>query len=107
MRLSSRAAGRYARILHPLAQLLGMRILIQALIVGAILFGGAASLLRRKKVLPLGGMLLAFAAILLGGASVPINQTLHDGPAIGSTPCTTRPSRSTGSPGRAPTSSTT
>jgi sterol desaturase/sphingolipid hydroxylase (fatty acid hydroxylase superfamily) len=60
-----------------------IRILIQGLIVGAILFGGVSSLLRKKKVLPLGGMLLAFAAILLGGASVPINQTLHDGPAIG------------------------
>ena len=60
-----------------------MRILIQCLIVGAIVFGGVASLLRKKKVLPLSGMVLAFAAILLGGASVPINQTLHDGPAIG------------------------
>jgi len=60
-----------------------MRILIQGLIVGAIVFGGVASLLRKKKVLPLSGMVLAFAAILLGGASVPINQTLHDGPAIG------------------------
>jgi len=60
-----------------------MRLLIQGLIVAAIIFGGVASLLRRKKVLPLAGMLLAFAAILLGGASVPINQTLRDGPAIG------------------------
>jgi lathosterol oxidase len=60
-----------------------MRMLIQGVIVAAIFFGGVASLLRRKKVLPLSGMLLAFAAILLGGASVPINQTLHDGPAIG------------------------
>jgi len=63
-----------------------MRLLIQGLIFGAIIFGGVASLLRRKKVLPLSGMVLAFAAILLGGASVPINQTLQtlrDGPAIG------------------------
>jgi lathosterol oxidase len=60
-----------------------MRLLIQGVIVGAIFFGGVASLLRKKKVLPLTGMLLAFAAILLGGASVPINQTLHDGPALG------------------------
>jgi lathosterol oxidase len=60
-----------------------IRITIQALILGAILFGGVASLLRRKKVLPLCGMVLAFGAILLGGASVPINQTLRDGPAIG------------------------
>ena len=28
-------------------------------------------------------MLFALAATLWGGASVPINQTLHDGPAIG------------------------
>ncbi len=60
-----------------------MRILIQGLIVGAIVFGVVSALLRKKKVLPLSGMLLAFAAILFGGASVPINQTLHDGPAIG------------------------
>ena len=60
-----------------------MRILIQCLIVGAIIFGVLSSLLRKKKVLGLSGMVLAFAAILLGGASVPINSTLHDGPAIG------------------------
>ena len=63
-----------------------MRILIQGLIVAAIIFGVLSSLLRKKKVLGLSGMVLAFAAILLGGASVPINstlQTLHDGPAIG------------------------
>ena len=60
-----------------------MRLLIQGLIVGAIVFGVLAAFLRRKKVLALTGMLLAFAAVLLGGASVPINQTLHDGPAIG------------------------
>lgn len=60
-----------------------IRILIQGVIVGAIVFGVVSSFLRKKKVLGLGGMLLAFAAILLGGASVPINQTLHDGPAIG------------------------
>ncbi len=60
-----------------------IRILIQWLIVGALVFGVASSVLRKKKVLALGGMLLAFAAILLGGASVPINQTLHDGPALG------------------------
>ena len=60
-----------------------MRIVIQGLIVGAIIFGVVSSLLRKKKVLGLSGMLLAFAAILFGGASVPINQTLHDGPALG------------------------
>ena len=40
-------------------------------------------LIRKKKVLALTGMLLAIAAAALGGASVPINQTWHDGPAIG------------------------
>jgi sterol desaturase/sphingolipid hydroxylase (fatty acid hydroxylase superfamily) len=60
-----------------------IRILIQGLIVGAIVFGVLSSFLRKKKVLGLSGMLLAFVAILLGGASVPINQTLHDGPALG------------------------
>ena len=34
-------------------------------------------------MLGLTGMLFALAATLLGGASVPINETLHDGPAIG------------------------
>ena len=60
-----------------------MRVLIQALIVAAIIFGVVSSSLRKKKVMPLSGMVLAFAAILLGGSSVPINQPLHDGPAIG------------------------
>ncbi|MEO8526946.1 MAG: sterol desaturase family protein, partial [Caldimonas sp.] len=43
----------------------------------------ASAILRKKKMLGLTGMLLALAATLLGGASVPINETLHDGPAIG------------------------
>ena len=60
-----------------------MRMLIQGLIVGAILFGLVSAMLRRKKALALTGMLLALAATLLGGASVPINETLRDGPAIG------------------------
>ena len=60
-----------------------MRLLIQAVIVGAILFGVASAMLRRKKVLALTGILFALVASLLGGASVPINQDLHNGPAIG------------------------
>src|SRR5580692_105244 len=60
-----------------------MRLLIQAIIAGAILFGVASAMLRRKKVLALTGILFALAASLLGGASVPINQDLHAGPAIG------------------------
>src|SRR5262245_53804665 len=60
-----------------------MRMLIQAVVVSAIILGIASAFLRRKKILGLTGMLFALAATLLGGASVPINQTLHDGPAIG------------------------
>src|SRR5207244_12726094 len=48
-----------------------------------ILFGVNSSILRKKKILALTGLLLATAATLLGGSSVPINQTLRDGPAIG------------------------
>jgi len=40
-------------------------------------------MLRRKKVLAFTGMLLALGATLLGGASVEINEPLHDGMAIG------------------------
>jgi lathosterol oxidase len=60
-----------------------MRLTIQAVIVCAILCGVASAMLRRKKVLALTGMLFALAATLLGGASVPINQDLHNGPSIG------------------------
>jgi len=60
-----------------------MRLLIQAVIVAAIVFGLASAVLRRKKILGLTGMFLALLATLLGGASVPINETLHAGPAIG------------------------
>jgi sterol desaturase/sphingolipid hydroxylase (fatty acid hydroxylase superfamily) len=60
-----------------------MRLLIQGLIVGAILFGIISSILRRKKNLALAGLLLATAATALGGSSVKINGTLREGPAIG------------------------
>src|ERR1041385_7298573 len=60
-----------------------IRLLIQGVIVGAIILGLASAVLRKKKILGLTGMLLALAGTLLGGASVPINETLHDGPAIG------------------------
>src|ERR1700757_2896811 len=59
-----------------------MRVLIQSLIVGAILFGVISSILRKKKILALTGMLLAVAATALGGSSVQINETLRVGPAI-------------------------
>jgi len=60
-----------------------MRGLIQSIIVGALILGVVSAFLRRKKVLGLTGMLLALTATLLGGASVPINGSLHDGPSIG------------------------
>ena len=69
--------------LRPYYSLDAIRLLIQTLIGGAIVFGALSSVLRRRKVLGLTGMLFALAATLLGGASVPINQTLHNGPAIG------------------------
>ena len=69
--------------LRPFYPMHVMRLLIQAVILGAILFGLISAMLRRKKVLALTGMSLALAATLLGGASVPINETLHAGPAIG------------------------
>ena len=60
-----------------------MRLLIQAIIVAAMLCGIASAMLRRKKVLALTGMACALGATLLGGASVPINETIGGGPAIG------------------------
>ena len=60
-----------------------MRVLIECLIVGAIVFGIISSIMRRKKTLALTGMLLAIAATAWGGASVPISGAVHDGPAIG------------------------
>ncbi|MFO1116793.1 MAG: sterol desaturase family protein [Beijerinckiaceae bacterium] len=56
---------------------------IQAAIVLALVLGAVSALLRRKKALALTGMLLAAAALAWGGASVPINEPLKDGPAIG------------------------
>jgi sterol desaturase/sphingolipid hydroxylase (fatty acid hydroxylase superfamily) len=60
-----------------------MRLTIQGVIVGAIVFGVISAMLRKKKVLALTGMVFALAATLLGGASVPINQDLGSGPTIG------------------------
>jgi lathosterol oxidase len=69
--------------LRPYYPMALMRLLVQALIAAAIVFGVASAVLRRKKMLGLTGMLFALAATLLGGSSVPINGPLHDGPAIG------------------------
>ena len=60
-----------------------IRLLIQGLIVAAVLCGVISAILRKKKVLALTGILLAFAGAALGGSSVPINETLTNGPAIG------------------------
>jgi sterol desaturase/sphingolipid hydroxylase (fatty acid hydroxylase superfamily) len=60
-----------------------IRLLIQCLIIGTMLFGVISSILRKKKTLALSGFLLATAATLLGGSSVPINENLGNGPAIG------------------------
>jgi len=60
-----------------------MRLFIQGVIGAAFLFGVVSSLLRKKKTLGLTGALLAMVATLFGGASVPINESLHAGPAIG------------------------
>jgi sterol desaturase/sphingolipid hydroxylase (fatty acid hydroxylase superfamily) len=69
--------------LRPLYPMHTLRVLIQCLIVAAILFGIISSILRKKKVLALTGMMLALAAAALGGSSVQINETLHAGPALG------------------------
>ena len=60
-----------------------MRIVIQCLIVAGVVFGVLSCLLRKKKVLAFTGMLFAIAATALGGSSVKINETLHDGFAVG------------------------
>jgi len=60
-----------------------MRVLIECLIVGAMLFGIVSSIVRKKKTLAFTGLLLATAAAALGGSSVQINANLRNGPAIG------------------------
>ncbi|MGA3156637.1 MAG: hypothetical protein ABSE43_03610 [Steroidobacteraceae bacterium] len=69
--------------LRPLYPMHTMRILIECVISAAIFFGVVSCILRKKKVLALCGLLLALAATALGGSSVQINETLHDGPALG------------------------
>jgi lathosterol oxidase len=53
------------------------------MIWAALLFALLSSILGRNKRLALTGMLLSLAAAGLGGAAVPINQPLTNGPAIG------------------------
>ena len=69
--------------LRPYYPMALMRMLIQGVIVAAIILGVISAMLRRKKALALVGMLCALGATLLGGASVPINEDLGKGPAIG------------------------
>jgi sterol desaturase/sphingolipid hydroxylase (fatty acid hydroxylase superfamily) len=69
--------------LRPLYPMHIMRLLIECLIGATFVFGVVASILRKKKVLALTGMTFALAATGLGGSSVQINQTLHNGPALG------------------------
>ena len=69
--------------LRPFYRMDIIRMTVQGVIAGAIFFGVLSSMLRKKKVLALTGMLFALGATLLGGASVPINEELHAGPAIG------------------------
>jgi sterol desaturase/sphingolipid hydroxylase (fatty acid hydroxylase superfamily) len=69
--------------LRPYYPMYLIRMLIQAVIVAAIIFGVVSAILRKKKLLGFTGMLLALAATLWGGASVPINEPLHNGPSIG------------------------
>ena len=69
--------------LRPHYPMHAIRLLLQGLIVATLVFGVVSSILRKKKVLALTGLLLGCAAAALGGSSVPINETLRDGPAIG------------------------
>lgn len=69
--------------LRPFYSLHVIRLLIQGLIVAAVVLAVISSILRKKKILALTGMLSAIAATALGGSSVKINGPLHDGPAIG------------------------
>jgi sterol desaturase/sphingolipid hydroxylase (fatty acid hydroxylase superfamily) len=68
---------------RPFYSLHAIRILIQFLIVAAVAFGVLSSLLRKKKVLALTGMLLAIAATAWGGSSVKVNGSRLNGVTIG------------------------
>src|ERR1700719_3969151 len=68
---------------RPFYSLHVIRLLIQFLIVAAVAFGVISSILRKKKILALTGMLLAIAATGWGGSSVRINDTLQGRPTIG------------------------
>lgn len=69
--------------LRPHYSMHAIRLLIQFLIVAAILLGVISSILRKKKILALTGMLFATAATALGGSSVQINGSPRGGLGIG------------------------
>jgi len=69
--------------LRPHYPMHAMRILIQFLIAADVGFAIISSILRKKKILALTGMLLGIAATAWGGSSVEINPNLRNGPAIG------------------------
>src|SRR5258708_3300305 len=69
--------------LRPHYPMHAMRVLIECLVVGALIFGTISSILRKKRILALSGLLFAGAATALGGSSVQINENLGNGPAIG------------------------
>lgn len=60
-----------------------IRTLIQLVIGLGVVLGIISALLRKKKILGLLGILLGLSATLLGGASVPINGPVANGPTIG------------------------
>jgi len=60
-----------------------IRMGIETAIWAAMVFGVLSAILRKKKVMGFTGMLLAAAGAALGGSSVPINEPLTNGPAIG------------------------
>lgn len=60
-----------------------IRLLIQLLIGGSMVFGVLSALLRKRKVLAFTGMVFGLIATVLGGSTVVINETLTNGPAVG------------------------
>ena len=60
-----------------------IRMTLEATILAALVMGAVSAMLRKKKALAATGVVLAIAALAFGGWSVPIDQPLKDGPAIG------------------------
>jgi lathosterol oxidase len=62
-----------ARVLYPVDII---RILIQTTIAAALVLGAISAILRERKVLGLTGAALGLAAVLLGGASTPLPESV-------------------------------